>query len=894
MRFMKNNSANSQQDVAEDPEVDEKRKKAFGQRLSEMSEAHSMGTAWGRLSSSGSADRELRRQNSYDSRGSEQKTKRHRRTGSQRLSSQERSSGGDDDEVHSSSSGSSQTDNVSEAASPAGQNKAIHPWGQVPSAIHSVSSAESAEFDKRSSQCSIPSVESAETVIARNLVQLTERFQTSRTRTDWINSGKGEAFFGVAILLNSVLVGIEVDMNTGPDSNPVMWVFEALFITVFIIEIILRVKAEGLEYFSTRWGIFDTTVNVISLPAKIVAMTLATESGDGGFAGLRVVVLIKMLRLARIIKVVRYVRKMKELRILVRVLGDSLRIVSWMALLGFGILYSGSLFTTVLLGQSPALKDNESVQEYYGSILRSLYSHLMVAQAEGWTGAALTAIDNSDEYGAIWAMYFILLLGLLHFTLLSIITGTITQNIITMAAEDREVEGYLTFQSAEDLLGTIFETLVAGRGDSSLLYTELRRTFINPEARSLLELCKVHLTVDGPALLAIFDREGTGKISRDDFLVGCMRLQSAKSSAQVFHFFCDALVGFRRLGNDMEDVLNALQPKSQDHDELTAALDLQALLREGSKKATQILTFKDNVRLQYTGTVVNQLPHGLGTMVFIDGTVCRGQFRRGLAEGNVNITWTDGSNYRGIFHNDRAHGEGVLLRCDGSIYRGQFEHDVMSGNGTISWPDGSNYKGTFKGNKRSGRGTMIWRTGYWRSYEGQWLGGLQDGLGILVNDRGQRHCGMFDRGQPVKWLGLDVFQGNAIDAALVESFASQPSIPKIPLHHEPLPSLLYSLPMASLDCRNSKAHDLPGRSIEGGNGLEPVLQSISESIVAKLASTTSAGSQSCKGPIDCGSLMAGVLEAGVAQRVASVSVDLAKKAKTVSAAEVFEQVLLCT
>merc|ERR1712060_413123 len=74
-----------------------------------------------------------------------------------------------------------------------------------------------------------------------------------------------------------------------------------------------------------------------------------------------------------------------------------------------------------------------------------------------------------------------------------------------------------------------------------------------------------------------------------------------------------------------------------------------------------------------------------------------------------------------------------------------------SGHGTMTWLDGVEYVGQFKMNKRDGMGKMVWPTGRWKSYDGQWKTNTQHGQGTLISRQDEEHEGVFEVGKLVTW-----------------------------------------------------------------------------------------------------------------------------------------------
>uniref|UniRef100_A0A6I8QM80 MORN repeat-containing protein 4 n=1 Tax=Xenopus tropicalis TaxID=8364 RepID=A0A6I8QM80_XENTR len=100
----------------------------------------------------------------------------------------------------------------------------------------------------------------------------------------------------------------------------------------------------------------------------------------------------------------------------------------------------------------------------------------------------------------------------------------------------------------------------------------------------------------------------------------------------------------------------------------------------------------------------------------------------------------------------RRHGIGQLLFADGSIYVGQFENGLFSGCGVLTFPDGSRYEGEFVQGKFQGTGVFTRYDNM--KFEGEFKGGRVEGYGLLTYSDGShgipRNEGLFENNKLVK------------------------------------------------------------------------------------------------------------------------------------------------
>lgn len=123
-----------------------------------------------------------------------------------------------------------------------------------------------------------------------------------------------------------------------------------------------------------------------------------------------------------------------------------------------------------------------------------------------------------------------------------------------------------------------------------------------------------------------------------------------------------------------------------------------------------------------------------------------GESQDGRKHGMGKLLWPDGSVYHGQFRDDKMHGDGFHLTKDGYQYRGQWQDGKMHGHGICTFPSGKQYEGLHADGQASGQGILQWPDG--RKYEGEFVDGRPHGMGTLSNSSGpQMKSGQWKRGR---------------------------------------------------------------------------------------------------------------------------------------------------
>ncbi|MBN2007736.1 PDZ domain-containing protein [candidate division KSB1 bacterium] len=180
-------------------------------------------------------------------------------------------------------------------------------------------------------------------------------------------------------------------------------------------------------------------------------------------------------------------------------------------------------------------------------------------------------------------------------------------------------------------------------------------------------------------------------------------------------------------------------------------------------ESTSVVDYPDGRK--YTGSIVEGVPHGSGTMLMTDGTERYGEWFLGtLIEGCFSGNCENGEGvyilknkykYSGEFNNSNLHGYGKIEYLDPqkeiSMYIGRFDNNAIKAPGQIYYHDGNRYEGDFNRMfKANGRGKMYFVNGDY--YEGEWIDGTMAGYGLLITKNGDYYAGSFKDGKPDHWI----------------------------------------------------------------------------------------------------------------------------------------------
>jgi voltage-gated sodium channel len=207
------------------------------------------------------------------------------------------------------------------------------------------------------------------------------------------------------ILINAVTLGLETFPAVMEQAGGVVLGLDRICLGIFVVELALRLYAQGLRFFRSGWNIFDFVIIGISL--------LPTT---GGFS---------VLRALRILRVLRVVSVVPSLRRVVDGLGRALPGIGSVFLLILIIYYIAAVMATKLFG--------ESFPEWFGSLSKTAFTLFQIMTLEGWSGEIVRPIMAVYPYA--WA-FFVPFILITTFAVLNLIVGLIVNSMQEAASED--------------------------------------------------------------------------------------------------------------------------------------------------------------------------------------------------------------------------------------------------------------------------------------------------------------------------------------------------------------------------------------------------------------------------------------------------------------------------
>ncbi len=222
---------------------------------------------------------------------------------------------------------------------------------------------------------------------------------------DFVNDRRFQNTIIAVILFNAVILGLETSQTVMANAGMLVMLLDRLCLTVFVIEIALKLVAFGGRFFRNPWNLFDFAIVAISLvPAA---------------QGLSVLRALRILRILRVISVAPRLRRVVEGFI------TALPGMGSVFLLMAIIFYIGAVMATKLFGAT--------FPQWFGDLGNSAYSLFQIMTLESWSMGIVRPVMEVYPYAWIFFVPFIMVTT---FAVVNLLVGLIVNSMQDAHAEE--------------------------------------------------------------------------------------------------------------------------------------------------------------------------------------------------------------------------------------------------------------------------------------------------------------------------------------------------------------------------------------------------------------------------------------------------------------------------
>jgi voltage-gated sodium channel len=228
----------------------------------------------------------------------------------------------------------------------------------------------------------------------------------ARVRT-FIEHARTQQVIIALILVNAAILGLETSDAVMAAIGPALIALDRALLTVFVLEIALRLYAHRAAFCRNPWSVFDFVV---------VAIALIPASGP--FAVLRALRVLRVLRLLTMVPSMR------------RVVGALLA-----AIPGLGSIAAVLLIVYYVFGVIATKLFADAFPQWFGTLGESLYTLFQVMTLESWSMGIARPVK--EQYPYAWA-FFVPFILVATFTMLNLFIAIIVNAMQTFATEHEQ------------------------------------------------------------------------------------------------------------------------------------------------------------------------------------------------------------------------------------------------------------------------------------------------------------------------------------------------------------------------------------------------------------------------------------------------------------------------
>ncbi|MEL6479390.1 MAG: ion transporter [Pseudomonadota bacterium] len=238
----------------------------------------------------------------------------------------------------------------------------------------------------------------------------------------------------VVILINAITLGMETSKTLMAAIGPVLVAIDTICLGIFVVELVLKLVAQGWGFFRRPWNIFD-----------FIIVGIALMPATGG---------LSVLRALRILRVLRVISVAPSLRRVVQGFISALPGMGSVFLLMGMIFYIGAVMATKLFGQS--------FPDWFGTIGESAYSLFQIMTLESWSMGIVRPV--MEVYPHAWA-FFVPFIMVTTFAVVNLLVGLIVNSMQDAHSEEANA-------ATDDYRGEVIDRLRAIEADLKAIKEE--------------------------------------------------------------------------------------------------------------------------------------------------------------------------------------------------------------------------------------------------------------------------------------------------------------------------------------------------------------------------------------------------------------------------------------
>ncbi|MBF0383461.1 MAG: ion transporter [Magnetococcales bacterium] len=207
------------------------------------------------------------------------------------------------------------------------------------------------------------------------------------------------------IIFNAIILGLQTSANISDSVLSLLDIADQVCLSIFIVEIVLKLFIYRLKFFKDGWNVFDFLV-----------VGIALIPSQGG---------LSVLRAFRIFRVMRLITTIHSMRRVVHGMIEAIPGVGSVGGLLIIVFYIGAVMTTNFFGSH--------FPEWFGDLGKSMYTLFQVMTLESWSMGIVRPVMDVFPYS--W-LFFIPFITVTTFTVLNLFIGIIVDAMAAVKEEE--------------------------------------------------------------------------------------------------------------------------------------------------------------------------------------------------------------------------------------------------------------------------------------------------------------------------------------------------------------------------------------------------------------------------------------------------------------------------
>lgn len=248
----------------------------------------------------------------------------------------------------------------------------------------------------------------------------------------------------ILILINAVTLGMETSSGIMEQYGTPIHLLDKAILSVFVLEIALRLWVYRLRFFRDPWSVFDFTV---------VAIALVPATGQ--FSVLRA---LRVLRVLRILTIVPSMR---------RVVGALLGAIPGLVSIGLVLILIYYVFAVIATNLFA-----DAFPDWFGHLGKSFYTLFQVMTLESWSMGIARPVMEQFPYA--WA-FFVTFILIATFTMLNLFIAIIVNAMQTFSEGEQQATVMAVEQARDHIEADLHSEIRALRSEIAELKSELMK-----------------------------------------------------------------------------------------------------------------------------------------------------------------------------------------------------------------------------------------------------------------------------------------------------------------------------------------------------------------------------------------------------------------------------------